>query len=123
MRAPRTFQLTWRTSTPLPRGYGYSAACHHQFRPRLTARTRWAHPRRTCTPILVLVPLTTLTHSLPHRHVLLHARTEGLDWSVSHAKVGDTSGDGHVVVLPNGHFWRLDAAQDGHILRTAELEA
>jgi carnitine O-acetyltransferase len=49
--------------------------------------------------------------------------TEGLDWSVSHAKLGDTSGDGHVVVLRNGHFWRLDAAQDGHILSTAELEA
>ena len=45
--------------------------------------------------------------------------TEGLDWSVSHA----TSGDGHVVVLRNGHFWRLDVAQDGHILSTAELEA
>jgi carnitine O-acetyltransferase len=49
--------------------------------------------------------------------------TEGLDWSVSHAKAGDTSGDGHVVVLRNGHFWRLDAAQDGRILNTAELEA
>ncbi|KAF8493204.1 acyltransferase ChoActase/COT/CPT [Russula emetica] len=49
--------------------------------------------------------------------------TEGLDWSVSHAKVGDTSGDGYVVVLRNGNFWRLDAAQDGHILSTAELEA
>ncbi|KAH9004490.1 acyltransferase ChoActase/COT/CPT [Lactarius hatsudake] len=49
--------------------------------------------------------------------------TEGLDWSVSHAKEGDTSGDGHVVVVRNGHFWRLDAAQDGRILSTAELEA
>jgi len=41
---------------------------------------------------------------------------------VSHAKVGDTSGDGHIVVLRNGHFWRFDVAQDGHILSTAELE-
>lgn len=49
--------------------------------------------------------------------------TEGLDWSVSHAKVGDISGDGHVVVIRNGHFWKLDAAQDGHILSTADLEA
>jgi Choline/Carnitine o-acyltransferase len=49
--------------------------------------------------------------------------TEGLDWSVSHAKDGDTSGDGHIVVLRNGHFWRLDAAKDGQILSTAELEA
>jgi carnitine O-acetyltransferase len=49
--------------------------------------------------------------------------TKGLDWSVSHAKDGDTSGDGHIVVLRNGHFWRLDAAQHGRILSTAELEA
>ncbi|KAI0251797.1 carnitine acetyl transferase [Lactifluus subvellereus] len=49
--------------------------------------------------------------------------TEGLDWSVSHAKEGDTSGDGHIIVLRNGHFWRLDAAHDGRILSTAELEA
>ncbi|KAI0306076.1 carnitine acetyl transferase [Multifurca ochricompacta] len=49
--------------------------------------------------------------------------TKGLDWSVSHAKEGDTSGDGHVVVLRNGHFWRLDAAQGGRILSTTELEA
>jgi len=48
--------------------------------------------------------------------------TEGLDWSVSHAKVGDTSGDGHIVVLRNGHCWRVDVARDGHILSTAELE-
>ncbi len=37
--------------------------------------------------------------------------TEGLDWSVLHTNVGDTHGDGYVVVLRNGHFWRLDAAQ------------
>ncbi|KAH9977527.1 acyltransferase ChoActase/COT/CPT [Russula compacta] len=49
--------------------------------------------------------------------------TEGLDWSVSHAKVADTSGDAHILVLRNGHFWRLEAAHDGHILSTAELEA
>ncbi|KAI9510514.1 acyltransferase ChoActase/COT/CPT [Russula earlei] len=49
--------------------------------------------------------------------------TEGLDWSVSHAKAGDTSGDGHVIVLRNGHFWRVDVAQNGRILSTAELEA
>jgi len=34
-----------------------------------------------------------------------------------------TSGDGHIVVLRNGHVWRLDAAMDGRILSTAELEA
>ena len=49
--------------------------------------------------------------------------TDGLDWSVPHAKVGDTSSDGHAVVLRYGHFWRLGAAQDGHTLSTAELEA
>ena len=49
--------------------------------------------------------------------------TEGLDWSVSHAKASDTSGDGHIVVLRNGHIWRLDAAKDGRILSAAELEA
>ena len=49
--------------------------------------------------------------------------TEGLDWSVSHAKAGDTSGDGHIVVLRNGHIWRLDAAKYGRILTTVELEA
>jgi len=47
--------------------------------------------------------------------------TEGLDWSVSHAKVGDSRRDGHIVILRNGHL-RFNVAQDGHILSTAELE-
>ena len=49
--------------------------------------------------------------------------TDGLDWSVSHAKPVDTSGDGHVLMLRNGHIWRPDAAKDSRILSTAELEA
>ncbi|KAI0272336.1 acyltransferase ChoActase/COT/CPT [Gloeopeniophorella convolvens] len=48
---------------------------------------------------------------------------QGADWSVSYAQEGDTSGDGHVVVLRNGHFWRLEAARGGRVLSTPELEA
>ncbi|KZT27937.1 acyltransferase ChoActase/COT/CPT [Neolentinus lepideus HHB14362 ss-1] len=47
---------------------------------------------------------------------------DGLDWSVSYAKEGDTGGSGHVVVLRKGRVWRLDAAQNGRILSTGELE-
>ena len=47
---------------------------------------------------------------------------EGLDWSTSYAKAGDRGDTGHVIVLRNGRFWRLDAAQNGRILSTAELE-
>jgi len=34
-----------------------------------------------------------------------------------------TSDDGYILVLRNGHIWRLDAAKDGCIPSTAELEA
>ncbi|EPQ56572.1 acyltransferase ChoActase/COT/CPT [Gloeophyllum trabeum ATCC 11539] len=47
---------------------------------------------------------------------------DGLDWSVSYAKEGDTGDTGHVVVLRRGRVWRLDAAQNGRILSTGELE-
>ncbi|KAI0042280.1 carnitine acetyl transferase [Auriscalpium vulgare] len=46
--------------------------------------------------------------------------TEGLDWSVSYANTDAAAG--HVIVVRNGRFWRLDAIQDGRILSTAELE-
>ncbi|KAI0060699.1 acyltransferase ChoActase/COT/CPT [Artomyces pyxidatus] len=47
--------------------------------------------------------------------------TEGLDWSVTYA--GTSKASGHVVVIRNGRFWRVDATRDGRILSTSELEA
>jgi carnitine O-acetyltransferase len=47
---------------------------------------------------------------------------EGCDWSVSHAKRGETGNSGHVVVLRRGRFWKIDIARDGELLGTADLE-
>ncbi|KAL1704128.1 acyltransferase ChoActase/COT/CPT [Schizophyllum commune] len=46
----------------------------------------------------------------------------GLDWSVTHAKQGDTGDSGHIIVTRNNRFWKVPAAQDGRILSTEELE-
>ncbi|KAL1748690.1 acyltransferase ChoActase/COT/CPT [Schizophyllum fasciatum] len=46
----------------------------------------------------------------------------GLDWSVTHAKPGDTGDSGHIVVTRNNRFWKVPAAQDGRILSTEDLE-
>ena len=47
---------------------------------------------------------------------------EGLDWSVTYAKEGDTGNSGHIVVLRKGRVWKLDAWQNGRLLSVAELE-
>ncbi|TRM69826.1 acyltransferase ChoActase/COT/CPT [Schizophyllum amplum] len=46
----------------------------------------------------------------------------GIDWSVSHAKAGDTGNSGHIIVTRNNRFWKVPAAQDGHILSTEDFE-
>lgn len=47
---------------------------------------------------------------------------DGCDYSVSHAKVGDTGISGHVVVMRQGRFWKVDIARDGKLIGTSELE-
>lgn len=47
---------------------------------------------------------------------------DGCDWSVSHAKQGDTGNSGHVVVMRQGRFWKVDLALEGKLIGTAELE-
>ncbi|KAG6821483.1 hypothetical protein H0H93_010207 [Arthromyces matolae] len=47
---------------------------------------------------------------------------DGLDWSVSYAKEGDSGNSGHIVVFRNNRVWRVEAAVDGRILSTAEFE-
>ncbi|QRV74305.1 carnitine O-acetyltransferase [Ceratobasidium sp. AG-Ba] len=48
---------------------------------------------------------------------------DGKDFSVSFAKAGDTGDSGHVVVIRNGRFWKVDAAAPGGgLLGTDDLE-
>lgn len=47
---------------------------------------------------------------------------EGCDYSVSHAKPGETGDSGHVVVIRQGRLWKIDIAQDGKLISTADLE-
>ena len=47
---------------------------------------------------------------------------DGLDWSVSYAKQGDIGNTGHVVVFRKNRVWRVDAAKDGRILGTDDLQ-
>lgn len=47
--------------------------------------------------------------------------TEGLDWSVSYAQEGDAGDSGHLVVVRNGRFWRIDMAPQGQLLSTQAL--
>lgn len=44
--------------------------------------------------------------------------TDGKDFSVSFAKADDTGDSGHIVVIRNGRFWKVDAG----MLGTNELE-
>lgn len=46
----------------------------------------------------------------------------GLDWSVSYAKQGDSGDLGHIVVFRNNRVWKVETAQNGRILSTAEIE-
>jgi len=47
---------------------------------------------------------------------------EGLDWSISYAKEGETGNTGHIVIIRNNRFYRVDVARDGRILSTDEIE-
>ncbi|KAA1469045.1 carnitine acetyl transferase [Dentipellis sp. KUC8613] len=47
---------------------------------------------------------------------------EGLDWSVSYSKPEKEGLVGHIVVLRQGRFWKLDVARDGRLLSTEELQ-
>ncbi|KAG6909331.1 hypothetical protein DXG01_000931 [Tephrocybe rancida] len=47
---------------------------------------------------------------------------EGLDWSVSYAKENDSGDSGHIVVFRNNRVWKLEAAEAGRILSTAEFQ-
>jgi carnitine O-acetyltransferase len=47
---------------------------------------------------------------------------QGLDWSISYAKEGDPGPNGHIVVFRNNRVWKLDAAKDGRLLSTTDLE-
>ncbi|KAH8116536.1 carnitine acetyl transferase [Phellopilus nigrolimitatus] len=46
----------------------------------------------------------------------------GLDWAVSYAKEGEQGNAGHVIVLRKNRVWKVDAAKDGTLLSTADLE-
>ncbi|KAJ6581882.1 carnitine acetyl transferase [Mycena capillaripes] len=47
---------------------------------------------------------------------------EGLDWSVTYAKPGDTGDSGHIIVFRNNRPWKVQTTQDGRILSIRELE-
>jgi carnitine O-acetyltransferase len=47
---------------------------------------------------------------------------EGTDWSVSHAKEGDTGVSGHIIVLRRGRYWKLELANEGKLIGTNDLE-
>lgn len=47
---------------------------------------------------------------------------EGLDWSTSYAKAGETGDTGHIIVIRKNRFWKVNATQDGRILGTDEFE-
>ncbi|KXN86578.1 Carnitine O-acetyltransferase, mitochondrial [Leucoagaricus sp. SymC.cos] len=47
---------------------------------------------------------------------------EGLDWSTSYAKEGETGDTGHIIVIRKNRFWKIDATHNGRILGTSEFE-
>ncbi|KAF8623227.1 hypothetical protein AX15_006462 [Amanita polypyramis BW_CC] len=47
---------------------------------------------------------------------------QDIDWGVSYAKAGDSGDSGHIVVIRNNRFWKVEAADNGQILSTAEFE-
>ncbi len=46
---------------------------------------------------------------------------DGLDWSVTYAKPGDTGDSGHIVVFRNNRPWKVDLTDNGRILSTEEI--
>ncbi|EJD41190.1 acyltransferase ChoActase/COT/CPT [Auricularia subglabra TFB-10046 SS5] len=46
----------------------------------------------------------------------------GADWSYSHARPDQTGIDGHVVVFRRNSVWKIEAAAEGRLLTTDELE-
>ncbi|KAF5377779.1 hypothetical protein D9757_008057 [Collybiopsis confluens] len=49
--------------------------------------------------------------------------TDGLDWSKSFAVEGDTGDSGHIIVIRRNRIWKIDAAVNGRLLSTDELES
>ena len=47
---------------------------------------------------------------------------EGLDWSTSYAKEGDSGNEGHVIVLRKNRVWKIDCSKDGSLLSLDDLE-
>lgn len=47
---------------------------------------------------------------------------DGKDFSISSAKSGDTGDSGTVIFIRKGRVWKVDAAVDGRLLSTSELE-
>ncbi|PPQ72312.1 hypothetical protein CVT26_007269 [Gymnopilus dilepis] len=47
---------------------------------------------------------------------------EGLDWSVSYAKEGDSGDSGHIIVIRKNRVWKVDVTHNGRILSTSEIE-
>ena len=47
---------------------------------------------------------------------------QGVDWSVSYAKEGDDGTSGHIIVLRQGRFWKLEPWQNGILLSLSDLE-
>jgi carnitine O-acetyltransferase len=47
---------------------------------------------------------------------------QGLDWSVSAAKAGDTGDFGHIIVLRQGRFWKVDISNGDQLLGSKDLQ-
>jgi carnitine O-acetyltransferase len=48
--------------------------------------------------------------------------SEGLDWSTSAAAEGDTGDSGHIVVIRQGRFWKVEVAKDGRLVSSDDLQ-
>ncbi|KIK61686.1 hypothetical protein GYMLUDRAFT_166051 [Collybiopsis luxurians FD-317 M1] len=49
--------------------------------------------------------------------------SEGLDWSKSFAVAGDGGDSGHIIVIRKNRLWKIEAAVDGRLISTNELES
>lgn len=47
---------------------------------------------------------------------------EGLDWSMSYAKEGETGDTGHIIVLRKNRVWKVPLASNARIYSTDEIE-
>ncbi|KAJ6519132.1 carnitine acetyl transferase [Mycena sanguinolenta] len=47
---------------------------------------------------------------------------EGLDWSVTYAKPGETGDKGHIIVFCNNRPWKVEATRDGQICSVRQFE-